>query len=296
MDPFVLLKKDMKEKQEQVNIILDRYLPRKDEYPKEIHKALRYSTFAGGKRLRPYLTMLAYQLYKDNLDPITPVAAAIEMVHTFSLIHDDLPDIDDDEYRRGKKSCHAVFGDGVALLAADSLLINAFEIITYAEIDDALKVQFVRELAQESGIKGLIAGHMLDIESEGKKVDKKTLNFIHNNKTAGMINIALRFGALGAKAPAKELSIIEEYGNKIGLVFQIVDDLLDIEGSSAKLGKTTGKDEAQGKATFPAVYGIEESRKMAHDLTEQAKTAISTLGDRSLKLRILADHLLSRKS
>lgn len=296
MDPNVLLKKDMKEKQEQVNIILDRYLPRKDEYPKEIHKALRYSTFAGGKRLRPYLTMLAYQMYKDKLDPITPVAAAIEMVHTFSLIHDDLPDIDDDEYRRGKKSCHAVFGDGVALLAADSLLINAFEIITYAEIDDSLKVQFVRELATEAGIKGLIAGQMVDIESEGKKIDKKTLNYIHNNKTARLINLSLRFGALGAKAPAKELAIIDDYGTKIGLVFQIIDDLLDIEGSSAKLGKSTGKDEAQGKATFPAVYGIEESRNMAAELTEKAKTAISTLGDRSLKLRILADYLLHRKS
>lgn len=296
MDPNVLLKKDMKEKQEQVNIILDRYLPRKDEYPKEIHKALRYSTFAGGKRLRPYLTMLAYQMYKDKLDPITPVAAAIEMVHTFSLIHDDLPDIDDDEYRRGKKSCHAVFGDGVALLAADSLLINAFEIITYAEIDDSLKVQFVRELATEAGIKGLIAGQMVDIESEGKKIDKKTLNYIHNNKTARLINLSLRFGALGAKAPAKELAIIDDYGTKIGLVFQIIDDLLDIEGSSAKLGKSIGKDEAQGKATFPAVYGIEESRNMAAELTEKAKTAISTLGDRSLKLRILADYLLHRKS
>ena len=296
MDPNVLLKKDMKEKQEQVNIILDRYLPRKDEYPKEIHKALRYSTFAGGKRLRPYLTMLAYQMYKDKLDPITPVAAAIEMVHTFSLIHDDLPDIDDDEYRRGKKSCHAVFGDGVALLAADSLLINAFEIITYAEIDDSLKVQCVRELATEAGIKGLIAGQMVDIESEGKKIDKKTLNYIHNNKTARLINLSLRFGALGAKAPAKELAIIDDYGTKIGLVFQIIDDLLDIEGSSAKLGKSTGKDEAQGKATFPAVYGIEESRNMAAELTEKAKTAISTLGDRSLKLRILADYLLHRKS
>ncbi|HOA30223.1 MAG TPA: polyprenyl synthetase family protein [Candidatus Cloacimonadota bacterium] len=296
MDPFVMLKKDMKEKQEQVNIILDRYLPRKDEYPKEIHKALRYSTFAGGKRLRPYLTMLAYQLYKDNLDAITPVAAAIEMIHTYTLIHDDLPDIDDDEYRRGKKSCHAVFGDGVALLAADSLLLNAFEAITYAEIDDNLKVQFVRELAQEAGIKGLIAGQMVDIESEGKKVDKKTLNYIHNNKTARLINISLRLGAMGANAPAKELAIIEEYGNKIGLVFQIMDDLLDIEGSTAKMGKTLGKDEAQGKATFPAVYGIEESRTMAKDLTDQAKQAIATLGDRSLKLRILADHLLARKS
>lgn len=296
MDPNVLLKKDMKEKQELVNIILDRYLPRKDEYPKEIHKALRYSTFAGGKRLRPYLTLVAYQMYKEDLDAITPVAAAIEMLHTFTLMHDDLPDIDDDEYRRGKKSCHAMFGEGVALLAGDSLLVNAFELITYAEIDDALKVRFVRELASDAGIKGLIAGQMVDIESEGKKVDKKTLNFIHANKTAKLINISLRFGAMAGKAPAKELAVIEDYGNKIGMVFQIVDDLLDIEGSAAKLGKSIGKDEAAGKATFPSVYGVEESRLMAKELTEKAKESIGTLGDKSIRFRILADYLLNRKS
>lgn len=296
MDPNVILKKDMKEKQELVNIILDRYLPRKDEYPKEIHKALRYSVFAGGKRLRPYLTLVAFQMYNENVESITPVAAAIEMVHTFSLIHDDLPDIDDDEYRRGKKSCHATFGDGVALLAGDSLLINAFELITYAEVEDSLKVQFVRELSHEAGIKGLIAGQMVDIESEGKKVDKKTLSYIHNNKTARLINLSLRLGAMGGKAPAKELAIIEEYGKKIGLVYQIIDDLLDIEGSQEKLGKSIGKDEAAGKATFPSVYGIEESRAMAAELTNQAKQIISQLGDKSLKLRILSDYLLNRKS
>ncbi len=296
MDPNVLLKKDMKEKQELVNIILDRYLPRKDEYPKEIHKALRYSIFAGGKRLRPYLTLATYQMYKEDLEPITPVAAAIEMLHTYTLIHDDLPDIDDDDFRRGKKSCHIMFGDGVALLAGDSLLVNAFELITYAGIDDALKVQFVRELATDGGIKGLIAGQMVDIESEGKKIDKKTLNFIHENKTAKLINICLRFGALAGKAPAKELAIIEDYGNKIGMVFQIVDDLLDIEGSASKLGKSIGKDAAVGKATFPAIYGVEESRQMARDLTEKAITGISQLGDKSLRFRILAEYLLNRKS
>jgi len=296
MDPKVLLKKDMKEKQELVNIVLDRYMPRKDEYPKEIHKAMRYSIFAGGKRLRPYLCFLAYQLFKDELDAIAPVAAAIEMIHTYTLIHDDLPDIDDDEYRRGKKSCHAVFGEGVALLAGDALLANAFEVITYAEIEDALKVQFVRELAKEAGIKGVIAGQMMDIDSEGKIVDKKTLNYIHTNKTAKLINVSLRFGALAAKAKAKDLAIIEDYGTKIGLVFQIVDDLLDIEGSEAKLGKSIGKDEAQGKATFPAIYGIEESRQMAAELTAKAKESISSFGERGLRLMVLADFLLNRKS
>lgn len=286
----------MKEKQELVNIILDRFLPRKDEYPKEIHKALRYSVFAGGKRLRPYLTMLAFGMYNEDVEIITPVAAAIEMIHTFSLIHDDLPDIDDDEYRRGKKSCHAVFGEGVALLAGDALLISAFELITLTEIDAALRVQFIRELAREVGIKGLIAGQMVDIESEGKKVDKKTLNYIHENKTARLINLCLRFGAIAGGAPDTELALIEEYGKLIGLVFQIVDDLLDIEGSQEELGKSIGKDAGVEKATFPSVYGIEASRAKAVELTEKARHVIAPLGQKALKLDILAEHLLTRKS
>ena len=296
MDRKVHLTPDMNHKQEQVNIILDRYLPRKDEYPKNIHKALRYSVFAGGKRLRPYLTMLAYGMYAEDTEPITPVAAAIEMLHTFTLIHDDMPDIDNDEYRRGKKSCHALFGEGEALLAGDALLIGAFELITLAEINPAHRLQFVRELAQECGIDGLIAGQMVDIVSEGKKVDKKTINYIHENKTAKLISLCLRFGAIAGKAPANELKLIEEYGDCIGLAFQITDDLLDIEGDPNELGKSVGKDEHVQKATYPAVYGIAESRRTAQELISQAKDAIAKLGDKALLLDILADHLLTRKS
>lgn len=296
MDKKILLKKDMKEKQELVNIILDRFLPRKDEYPKEIHKAIRYSVFAGGKRLRPYLTMLAYGMFNENVEPIVPVAAAIEMIHTYSLIHDDLPDIDDDEFRRGKKSCHAMFGDGVALLAGDALLISAFELVTLAEIEPKLRVQFIRELASAAGIKGLISGQMVDIESEGKKVDKPTLNYIHENKTAKLINLSLRFGALAGGAKDKELAAIEEYGKHIGLVFQIVDDLLDVEGTQEELGKSIGKDANVQKATFPSVYGIAESRAKAAELTDKARQAISVLGDKALLLDTLAEYLLTRKS
>lgn len=286
----------MKEKQELVNIILDRFLPRKDEYPKEIHKAIRYSVFAGGKRLRPYLTMLAYGMFNENVEPIVPVAAAIEMIHTYSLIHDDLPDIDDDEFRRGKKSCHAMFGDGVALLAGDALLISAFELVTLAEIEPKLRVQFIRELASAAGIKGLISGQMVDIESEGKKVDKPTLNYIHENKTAKLINLSLRFGALAGGAKDKELAAIEEYGKHIGLVFQIVDDLLDVEGTQEELGKSIGKDANVQKATFPSVYGIAESRAKAAELTDKARQAISVLGDKAVLLDTLAEYLLTRKS
>ncbi|MGB3939567.1 MAG: polyprenyl synthetase family protein [Candidatus Cloacimonas acidaminovorans] len=295
MDRKILLKKDMKEKQELVNIILDRFLPRKDEYPKDLHKAMRYSVFAGGKRLRPYLTMTAFEMFNSNIELITPVAAGIEMIHTYSLIHDDLPDIDNDDFRRGKKSCHTVFGEGVALLAGDALLLSAFELITLAELDAKLRVQFVHELAKEVGIKGLIAGQMVDIESEGKKVDKKTLHYIHENKTARLINLSLRFGALAGEAKEEELKILDEYGKLIGLVFQIVDDLLDIEGTQEELGKTIGKDAESAKATFPAVYGIAESHKKAEELTEKAREILAPLGEKALKLDILAEYLLGRK-
>jgi len=295
MDRKILLKKDMKEKQELVNIILDRFLPLKDEYPKDLHKAMRYSVFAGGKRLRPYLTMTAFEMFNSNIELITPVAAGIEMIHTYSLIHDDLPDIDNDDFRRGKKSCHTIFGEGVALLAGDALLLSAFELITLAELDAKLRVQFVHELAKEVGIKGLIAGQMVDIESEGKKVDKKTLHYIHENKTARLINLSLRFGALAGEAKEEELKILDEYGKLIGLVFQIVDDLLDIEGTQEELGKTIGKDAESAKATFPAVYGIAESHKKAEELTEKAREILAPLGEKALKLDILAEYLLGRK-
>jgi geranylgeranyl diphosphate synthase, type II len=296
MDRKVRLKKDMKEKQELVNIILDRYLPRKDEYPKNIHKALRYSVFAGGKRLRPYLTMCAFNMYQENVEAITPVAAAIEMLHTFSLIHDDMPDIDNDEYRRGKKSCHALFGEGEALLAGDALLIGAFELITFAEIKAEYRVQFVRELAQECGVKGLIAGQMVDITSEGKKVDKNTLNYIHENKTAKLIKLCLRFGALAGEAPADEQKAVEDYGAKVGLAFQIVDDLLDIEGDPDEMGKTVGKDAHVQKATYPSVYGLAESKRLAQELINQARACIAPLGEKAVILDIIAEYMLTRKS
>jgi geranylgeranyl diphosphate synthase type II len=296
MDKKVLLKKDMKEKQELVNIILDRYLPRKDEYPKNLHKAIRYSVFAGGKRLRPYLTMCTYQMYQEQVEAITPVAAAIEMVHTFSLIHDDLPDIDNDEYRRGKKSCHAMFGEGEALLAGDALLVEAFELVTLAEIGADLRIRFVRELAEECGIKGLIAGQMVDIESEGKKVDRKTLQYIHENKTARLLNLCVRFGALAGGAPEDEAKALDNFGRNIGLAYQIIDDLLDIEGSQEELGKSVGKDASVNKATFPSLYGVAESRRQAQDLIGKARQSISPLGARAQLLDALADYMLTRKS
>jgi geranylgeranyl diphosphate synthase type II len=296
MDNRVLFKRDMKEKQELVNIILDRFLPRKDEYPKEIHKAVRYSLFAGGKRMRPYLTILSWQLFKEDPEPITFVAAAIEMLHTYTLIHDDLPDIDNDEYRRGKKSCHAVFGEEVALLAGDALLLSAFEMITWAPLPEKMKQEMIREMSMECGHMGLIAGQVADIESEGKKPDKKLLDYIHTNKTAKLINMSLRFGAKSAGAKAEDVKALEDFGTNIGMAFQIVDDLLDIEGSQEELGKSIGKDAETEKMTFPAVYGIEKSRLMADEYRQKAKQALERFGDKALLIGMLADFIIDRNN
>jgi len=255
-----LLKKDLKEKRELVNITLDRFLPRKDEYPKDIHKAMRHTLFAGGKRLRPYLMLRTFELFSDEVSKVEPLAAAIEMLHTFTLIHDDLPAIDDDDYRRGKKTCHVVYGDDLALLAGDSLLCYAFDLLTTIEMSDENKIKMIRELASESGDQGLILGQMKDILSEGKDITKEELDFIHRN-----------------------------------LAFQIVDDILDIEGSSKKMGKTVGKDIKVSKATYPAVYGLDKSKEMATKLVNEAKKLLEKYGDKAEMLSLLTDFILLRE-
>lgn len=291
----MLLKKDLKEKRELVNIEVDRFLPRKDEYPKQIHKAMRHTLFAGGKRMRPFLLINTYLLFRNDIQRTLLIAGAIEMLHSYTLIHDDLPEIDNDEYRRGKKACHVLFGSDIALLAGDALLVNAFEAITTAEVDEKLKLDLIRELAEEAGHLGLIAGQMVDINSEGKKISKETLNFIHKNKTAKMINLPIRFGCLLANAPEADFKRMEKFGNKLGLAFQIVDDILDVEGDQQTLGKTIGKDSKAQKATFPALYGLEESKKMAEKLIEEAKYLLKPYGEKAETLSLLCDFILTRK-
>jgi geranylgeranyl diphosphate synthase, type II len=290
----MILKKDLKEKRELVNIEVDRFLPRKDEYPKQIHKAMRHTLFAGGKRLRPYLLVNTYLLFRDDVKRTFLLAGAVEMLHSYTLIHDDLPEIDDDDYRRGKKSCHTIYGSDIALLAGDALLVNAFEAITTTELDDKLKITLIKELAKESGDQGLIAGQIVDILSEGKKVTKATLEFIHKNKTARMINLPIRFGCLLAEASAEDIKRMEKFGNKLGLAFQIVDDILDVEGDQATLGKTIGKDKKAEKATFPSIYGLEESRRMAEKLIEEAKALLKPYKERAEILLMLCDFILTR--
>ncbi len=290
----MLLKKDLKEKRELINITLDRFLPRKDEYPKDIHKAIRHTLFAGGKRLRPYLAIHAFLLFNDNLNLIRPIGAAIEMLHTYTLIHDDLPEIDNDDYRRGRKSCHVIYGSDMALLAGDALLASAFEILSMMELSDDVSLQMVQELAEEAGDKGLIAGQVMDILMEGKDVTEKELKFIHDNKTGRLIKLAIRFGCYAGGAAPEDVARMEKFGDKLGLAFQIVDDILDIEGSAAKLGKSIGKDKKVKKATFPAVYGLEKSREIAEKLINESIELLEPYGPKADMLRMLADFILTR--
>ena len=291
----MLLKKDIKEIKELVNIEIDRFLPRKDEYPKQIHKAIRHTLFAGGKRLRPYLLINVYKLFDNEIKKILPVASAIEMLHTYTLIHDDLPSIDNDDYRRGKKSCHVLYGEDIALLAGDALLVYAFESLSHCEIDDALVLQMIREMAQETGKNGLIAGQMADIKFEGKKVTEKTLKFIHTNKTAKLLTLPIRFACYLAGVSNDELQKLELFGEKIGLAFQIIDDVLDVEGSQNNLGKTIGKDTKLKKVTYPSIYGLEKSKEMAEQLVREAKEILEPYGEKAEILNLLSDFILTRK-
>ncbi|MCD4817336.1 MAG: polyprenyl synthetase family protein [Candidatus Cloacimonetes bacterium] len=291
----ILLKKDIKEKRELVNIEIDRFLPRKDEYPKLIHKAIRHTLFAGGKRLRPYLLINTYLLFDNKLKDVLIIAAAIEMLHTYTLIHDDLPEIDNDEYRRGRKTCHVVYGSSIALLAGDALLVYAFELMAESELDESLKKKLIKELAQEAGYTGLIAGQMIDIESESKKVSAKTLEYIHKNKTGRLIKLPIRFACYLADVPGKKRENLELFGEKLGLAFQIVDDILDIEGNEQTLGKSIGKDNKVHKATFPSVYGLEKSKAMAEKLIKEAKSLLEPYKEKAYLLNMLADFILTRK-
>lgn len=291
----MVLKKDIKEKRELVNIEIDRFLPRKDEYPKQIHKAIRHTLFAGGKRLRPYLLINTYLLFSDDIKKVLLIAGAIEMLHSYTLIHDDLPEIDNDDFRRGKKACHVVFGSDIALLAGDALLVYAFEAINSTDLDNKLKVKILKELAEEAGHKGLIAGQIVDIESEGKKISAATLKYIHHNKTARLINLCIRFGCYLADAPEEDQKRLEKFGKKLGLVFQIVDDILDIEGDSEQMGKSVGKDKKVKKATFPSIYGLEKSKAMAEKLLNEAKELLNPYKEKAELLRMLSDFVLTRK-
>jgi len=278
-----------------VDKALDDMLPREDNAPVILHQAMRYSVFAGGKRIRPILAMAAAEVVGGQVETVLPLAVSLECIHTYSLIHDDLPAMDDDDLRRGKPTAHKVFGEAVAILAGDALLTFAFEVLTSAETvrvhrPDRLMV-VIGELASAAGSRSLIAGQVMDIVSEGKTVDAGTVEQIVRDKTAALIRASLSCGARLAGGTAEEIQILGRFGEHIGKVFQIRDDLLDLEGDPEKLGKTVRKDQQRGKATYPMLLGRNGARELLSDLVASALQAIQPLGEKADILNSLAEYL-----
>jgi len=284
--------------QKRTDQALERWLPAETAPPQTIHRAMRYSVFAGGKRIRPILCMEAARAVSDSVEGVENVACALELIHTYSLIHDDLPALDNDDLRRGRPTCHKVFGEAMAILAGDALLTLAFEVLAKADgVDDAGRARMVAELASASGtVGGMIGGQVNDLEGEGKAPDAALLESIHRAKTGALLRASLRLGAIFAGAAPEQYDALSRFGEHAGLAFQIVDDLLDVEQSSEALGKTAGKDAAQQKITFPAVYGLEQSHRMAEQERLRAHAAIEIFGARAARLHELGDHIVRRKA
>ena len=292
-----ILMNDLKEYMQRVSELiadaLEDLLPAEDVYPESIHKLMRYTIFAGGKRIRPCLLIAANEACGDSFGSKNAAyaGAAIEMLHTFSLIHDDLPCMDDDDFRRGKPTAHKAFNEALAVLGGDALCIYAFEILAKTD-----RIDIIHEISKALGTGGMIGGQVVDIESEGKNVDKATVEYIHNNKTAALIRASVTTGAMLARASFEDMKKLSSYGNYIGLAFQVVDDILDEESTTETLGKDVGSDRAKGKATFPVVYGIENSKKYAKELIDKAHADIKFLGKKGKILYELADYIRVRVS
>lgn len=278
---------------------LDEYLQPKADVPKILNEAMRYSVFAGGKRLRPILCVASGEVVGGETEIILPVACAIELIHTYSLIHDDLPAIDNDDYRRGKPSNHKIFGEDIAIVAGDGLQTYAFEVISSCYSDGKVRAEVALRLVQEvstaAGITGMVAGQVVDIKSMGKEPDNNVLQYIHTHKTGAMITASVRAGAIVADATAQELRALTNYAKNLGMAFQIVDDLLDATGDRKKLGKTVGKDAKQRKMTYVSLYGVESARQMARETINQAQKALQMFGTNAEVLKRLAGYIVDRE-
>jgi geranylgeranyl diphosphate synthase, type II len=283
------------EQKKAIELALDCALP--VIYPEKIYEAMRYSLLAGGKRLRPILCIASCELAGGNVQMAMPTACALEMIHTMSLIHDDLPAMDNDDYRRGKLTNHKVYGEDIAILAGDGLLTYAFEFIA-TKTENVLPqqvLQTIAHLARASGSAGLVGGQVVDLESEGKTdVSLETLNYIHAHKTGALLEACVVCGAILAGASATDLQKLSRFAKNIGLAFQIIDDILDITATQEELGKTAGKDVQAGKVTYPSLWGIEESRRQAKQLVADAKAQLATFGNKALPLLAIADYITSR--
>jgi geranylgeranyl diphosphate synthase type II len=277
---------------------LERLLPGSDVRPASIHQAMRHSVFAGGKRIRPILCMEAGRAVAGSLPAgIEELGAALEMLHTYSLIHDDLPALDNDDLRRGRPTCHRIFGEAIAILAGDALQTQAYEVLSKLQCPAESRVKIVEEIARGTGtVNGMIGGQVVDLEAEHKKPDAATLEYIHLSKTAALITASVVAGGIYANAQPKIVEDLRTFSRAIGLAFQIVDDVLDVTQTSEQLGKTAGKDAASEKATYPALFGIEESRRKAAALLEEAQQSIKSLGERAEVLKQLSQFLVERKS
>src|SRR5579862_1378864 len=283
--------------QSRVDAALERWVPPDSTLPESIHKAMRYSLFAGGKRVRPVLCMAAAEAVSDSPAGIESCASTLELIHTYSLIHDDLPALDNDDLRRGVPTNHKVFGDAIAILAGDSLLTLAFQVLSQMECPEPRKVALIAELSTAAGtVGGMIGGQVCDLEGEGRPPDAALLDAIHRAKTGALLRASLRMGGIYAGADQDELRALSCYGEHVGLAFQIVDDVLDVEQSSEALGKTAGKDAQQQKITFPAVYGLERSREMAEEERLAAHLALRSFDSRAERLRELADFIVHRRA
>jgi len=283
--------------QELTNVALERLLPSANQRPTSIHQAMRHSVFAGGKRIRPILCMEAARMVAASLPAgIEELGAALEMLHTYSLIHDDLPALDNDDLRRGRPTCHKVFGEAIAILAGDALQTQAYEVLAQLKCSAEARVRIIEEIARGTGtVDGMIGGQVVDLEAEGSKPNVQTLEYIHRSKTAALITASVVSGGIYAGGDGRAVNQLRLFGQSIGLAFQIVDDVLDVTQTSEQLGKTAGKDTAAEKATYPALFGIDESLKKADALVKTALDALRTFGARGGTLKELAQFLVERK-
>ena len=280
-----------------VDAALDRLMPAKSAIPSSIHTAMRYSVQAGGKRVRPILCLEAARIFSSEMAAVLPVACALEFIHTYSLIHDDLPALDNDDLRRGKPTCHKKFGEAAAILAGDALLTLAFETLANAPIEPARRVAILSDVAASAGtVNGMVGGQVADLEAEGRAVQPADLEYIHRSKTAALIRAAVVAGAIAGGAGVEDVSRLRRFGDTIGWAFQVIDDILDVEETSATLGKTAGKDAAQKKATYPALHGLEQSRKFAQELESSAMAELSAYGSRAARLQELAEMIVHRRA
>ena len=291
-------KEELKEKVKIVDEYMDKFLPPEDRYPDIISRAMRYSVFAGGKRLRPIMVMEACRAFGGDTEKVMPFACAIEMIHTYSLIHDDLPALDNDDYRRGRLTSHKMFGEDMAILAGDALLHHAFETMAEAcvELNDIKYTRAMLAIAQGAGVNGMVAGQVVDVISEGKEIDKATLDYIHKIKTAAMIIGALKAGAEAGGACGDDIKKMERVGELVGVAFQIQDDILDVTSTFEELGKPINSDEKNHKVTYATMFGIEKASKIVEEMSGEALDILKGMGEKMDFLSRLTEYLIRRKN